>query len=79
VELAELVHPAAVPPLPQVPGTAARTRGVSFQDGDLVPVAGEQHTRGQAVEPSPHHDNLCHEPDTSPRVRMAGVARMEMM
>jgi len=60
VELAELVHPAAVPPLPQVPGPAARARGVSFQDGDLVPVAGQQHARGQAVEPGPHHDNLCH-------------------
>jgi len=60
VELAELVHPAAVPPLPQVRGPAARTGGVSFQDGDLVPVAGEQHPGGQAVEPAAHHDNLCH-------------------
>ena len=47
--------PAATGPRP---GRAAR--GVSFQNGDLVPVAGEQHPSGQAVEPAAHHDNLCH-------------------
>ena len=62
VDLAELVHPAPVPPLPQIPGVAPRARGVAFGDGDLVPVAGEQDPGGQAVEAPAHHDDVCHGP-----------------
>jgi len=56
------LDPAPVPPLPQVRGVAPRARRIAFGDGDLVPVAGEQDSRGQPVEPPAHHDNVCHGP-----------------
>ena len=75
VELAELVHPAPLPPLPQFPGAPPRGRGVTFQDSDPVPVASEQHPRGQPVEPCPHHYDLCHCSSPLSQVRWLAACR----
>ncbi len=58
VGLVELGHARPGPPVPRVGGGARRRRrGVPFQHGDAVPVAGQHHRRRQPDHAPPaHHD-----------------------
>ena len=69
VQEAELVDPA---PLPGVPGLGGSGRwcGVALEDGDLVPVAGEQHGRCQSGDAPTRDHHVGHR---SPPLTGAGA------
>ena len=53
----ELAAPAPVPALPRR-GGIGRGRGVALQDGDAMPVPGEEHRGAQAVQATPDDEDV---------------------